>query len=233
MKVIGLIPARIGSTRLKNKPLVSFSNKTLIQHTFCSVQESKLFDKIFVLTDDERIYKSAVDIRANVYFSHKTFKNGTERCVDFIMNSDLELNGQDLIVNIQCDEPFLKKKHFEKIISTSKTHSGISTLACHIKQDELFEPNIVKVNIDDDSNAIKFSRHSENFNKYNRIYKHIGIYAYKKNTLKKISSLQPTESEISESLEQLRWLDNNYKILCKIINDDIISINVESDLKNI
>ena len=233
MKVIGLIPARIGSTRLKNKPLVSFLNKTLVQHTFCSVQESNIFDKIFVLTDDERIYKSAFEIGANVYLSHKKFKNGTERCVDFIMNSDLELNGQDLIVNIQCDEPFLERKNFEKIISSSKAHSGISTLACPIKQNELFEPNIVKVNIDDDSNAVIFSRHRKNLNIDHRIYKHLGIYAYKKNTLKKISSLQPTKSEISESLEQLRWLDNNYKILCKIINEDIISINVESDLKNI
>ena len=233
MKVIGLIPARIGSTRLKNKPLIRFSNKTLVQHTFFSVQESNLFDKIFVLTDDERIYESAVEVGADVYFSHKTFKNGTERCVDFIMNSDLKLNGQDLIVNIQCDEPFFKKKHFENIISSSKSHIGISTLACPIKQDELFEPNIVKVNIDDDSNAIIFSRHKKNLYVNHRIYKHLGIYAYKKNTLEKISSLQPTKSETSESLEQLRWLDNDYKILCTIINDNIISINVESDLKNI
>ena len=233
MKVIGLIPARIGSTRLKNKPLIRFLNKTLVQHTFCSVQESNLFDKIFVLTDNERIHESAVEGGANVYFSHKTFKNGTERCVDFIMNSDLKLNGEDLIINIQCDEPFLKKKHFENIILSSKSHSGISTLACPIKQDELFEPNIVKVNIDDDSNAIIFSRHKKNLNISHKIYKHLGIYAYKKNILKKISSLKPTKSEKSESLEQLRWLDNDYKILCKIIKEDIISINVESDLKNI
>lgn len=233
MKVIGLIPARIGSTRLKNKPLIRFSNKTLVQHTFCSVQECNLFDKIFVLTDNKRIYESAAEGGANVYFSQKKFKNGTERCIDFIMSSDLKLNGQDLVVNIQCDEPFLKKKHFENIISSSKSHSGISTLACPIKQDELFEPNIVKVNIDDDSNAIIFSRYKKNLNINHRIYKHLGIYAYKKKTLEKISSLQPTKSETSESLEQLRWLDNNYKILCRIINDDIISINVESDLKNI
>lgn len=233
MKVIGLIPARIGSTRLKNKPLVRFFNKTLVQHTFCSVKESNLFDKIFVLTDNERIYESAVKVGANVYLSQKTFKNGTERCVDFIMNSDLKLNVQDLIVNIQCDEPFLKKRHFERIITSSKVHSGISTLVCPIKQDEICEPNVVKVNVDNDLNAIIFSRYEKNLKKNLKIYKHLGIYAYKTHTLKKISSLHHTKSEISESLEQLRWLDNDYKILCKIINEDIISINVESDLKNI
>ena len=233
MKVIGIIPARLQSTRIVNKPLLEFNNKPLLQHTYEAVKKSGLFDYIYIATDSKIIQTTAENFNAKVIITSETNKNGTERCIELIKKNPINTHNNDLIINIQCDEPFLQKKHFKAIIKLMKDDIQIATLISPIKKIELQDTNVVKASINDDFTATNFSRFINNFNKKDALYKHIGVYAYKKHTLLKIAQLKEIQVEKEESLEQLRWLKNNYIIQCKSIKEDLISINTFDDVKKV
>ena len=233
MKIIGIIPARLESTRVANKPLLEFSNKPLLQHTYEAVKNSALFDQIYIATDSKLIQTAAHTFDAKVVLTSTKNQNGTERCIDVIKQLNNDIHNNDIVINVQCDEPFLRKKHFETIIKLMKGSAQIGTLISPIKKLDFYNKNVVKVSVNDDLKANNFSRFYEKFDSEEIIYKHIGIYAYKKVALLKISKLKEVQIEKEESLEQLRWLKNNYIIHCKLILEDLLSINSIEDVKKV
>ena len=233
MKIIGVIPARYNSKRLPGKPLIKIHGKALIELTYTNLIKMELFDSIYIATDSEQICNEVKKIGASTIMTSVDLKNGTERCNEAIKKLGSQIYHDDIIINIQCDEPFVKKKHIQKILSlfTKKTHIG--TLVSYIKTKDINNPSVVKVNLDTDNQALIFSRFIHDLDNTQQLYKHIGIYAYRKDTLNLLSNLPATIEELEQKLEQLRWINTHYNITCGVIKDDILSINTEDDLKNI
>ena len=233
MRIIAIIPARHGSKRLFGKPLIEIYKKPLIQLTYEAVCKSKLFDVILVTTESKKIKKVATDFGSTCIITSENNKNGTERCAELIEGLNWEFNQKDIIVNIQCDEPFIQKKHLQKVINLCKKNAKIGTLISPIEKNEILDPSIVKVNTNTKNHAIDFRRDVTKLKKGYKIYKHIGVYGYTQSTLMEVSKLIRTKREEKEKLEQLRWLENNYLIHCAHIEENIKSINTENDIKKI
>ena len=233
MKIIGIIPARYDSKRLAGKPLININGKPLIQLTYDAVLNSKLFDSILITTDSKKIEKIAHKFGATCIITSKKCRNGTERCAEVIKIIHNEIDDKDIIVNIQCDEPFIKKIHLKKIINLLKSGEQIGTIISHIDNQETTEKSIVKLSITHNNTAIHFSRSHLDFLNMKKVYKHVGIYGYNKQTLLTLANLAPTKSELTEKLEQLRWMEYNYKISCVLIKDNIYSINTKEDVNKV
>jgi len=232
MKIIAVIPARYKSTRLKNKPLIQINNKPLIQLTYEAVVHTNLFDSIYITTDAKKIQTISENFGATCILTSTKNRNGTERCVELIQKTDEHISDNDIIVNIQCDEPFINKKHINKLINLF-TEDTIGTLITPLKTAEISDESIVKTITTKDLKAIDFSRTNKNWGETEKLFKHIGVYAYTKKTLLKLKELKVVKRELSESLEQLRWLQHNYSIKCAVINESLISINTKNDLKKV
>ncbi len=233
MKIIAIIPARYGSKRLLGKPLIQINNKPLIQLTYEAVLNSKLFDFIFIATDSKKIKNIGEKFGAKCIITSKKNNNGTERCAELIQKLHSTTNEEDIIINIQCDEPFIQQTHLNKIINSCKKNIEISTIISPINNSELTDQSIVKVIMDNNKIAINFSRDTSKLQTNQKTYKHIGIYGYNKKTLLKIVELNATKREVNEKLEQLRWLEHNYPITCVFIDDNLTSINTNDDLKKL
>jgi len=233
MKVIGIIPARYGSKRLTGKPLIQFHNKPLIQITYEAIVDSKLFDSIFIATESEVIKKTVMQFGATCIMTSKEVKNGTERCAESIRKIKHDIEQDDIVINIQCDEPFIKKDHLKKLIDLLKEKEEIGTIFSPIKEDEIHDMSVVKATASSNGVALNFSREKLELKTNTKLYKHIGVYGYRKNTLFSISSLSPTKGELLENLEQLRWLENNHIINCVFIKENLISINTKKDIKKV
>lgn len=228
MKIIGIIPARMESSRLPGKPLIKIDGKTMIQRVYDSVDKSMLFNKVIVATPNQKIYDH-VNYFGNVVMTSNEPLNGTER----VFEAYKKLNEKfDFIVNIQGDEPFIKKKQLSDIISICKEPNKICTLVKKEKYSEnLKRESIMKVVINSKNEAMYFSRSLIPYQSIKKKYlKHICIYAYDPTTLKKIVSLPLSSLEKCESLEQLRWLENGFKINIKITKYDSFSIDTKEDL---
>ena len=230
MNIIAIIPARYGSKRLLAKPLIKINNKPLLQITYEAVLNSKLFKEIYIATDSEKIQKLASSFRAKCVITSKKCKNGTERCANLI--NKLDYGDNDLIINVQCDEPFIQKKHLESLINLFKKNNEIGTLISLIKNDEIIDPSVVKA-IKINNNIIDFSRTRCKLNSKYQLYKHVGVYGYRKKTLIDIASLKNTKRELEENLEQLRWIENGFDISSAIIKENLISINTKNDIKKL
>lgn len=242
MKFAGIIPARYASTRFPGKPLVMINGKMMIHRVY--EQASKVLDHVVVATDDKRIAEAVENFSGKVVMTSKKHKSGTDRCGEAI---DLyeEACGEnfDVIINIQGDEPYIYPEQLKQIcecFSTKKTE--IATLAKPINNsDDILNPNRPKVVLNNKSEALYFSRspipfiNGEKPNHWIKhiFYKHIGLYAYRKDILKQLVQLKPSLLETSESLEQLRWLENGYKIKVGITEYESISIDTRSDLQKI
>ena len=228
MKIIGIIPARMESYRLPGKPLIDIRGKSMIKRVYESVDKSMLFDKVIVATPNMEIYDH-VKVFGSVILTSNNPLNGTERVFEAYQKLDEEF---DFIVNVQGDEPFIKKEQLTDIISICKEPNKICTLVKKEKySDNLERESIMKVVINSSNEAMYFSRSLIPFQSIKKIYlKHICIYAYDPMTLKKIISLPPSSLEKHESLEQLRWLENGFKINVKITNYDSFSIDTKEDL---
>ena len=239
MKFIGIIPARYASTRFPGKPLAILGGKTVIQRVYEKVSEC--LEAAYVATDDERIFDHVKSWGGNVVMTSPNHKSGTDRIEEAIE----KIGGDfDVIFNIQGDEPYINPLQIEQIAAIIA--HGDNRLASLCKQihdyDELVSPNAVKVVLDVNGKALYFSRHPIPFmrnvpdvNEWlsNRcFYKHIGIYAYRTDTLREIASLPQSGLEKAESLEQLRWLENGYKIKVGYSDCETIGIDTPSDLEN-
>ncbi|MCK4676613.1 MAG: 3-deoxy-manno-octulosonate cytidylyltransferase [Bacteroidales bacterium] len=239
---IGIIPARYGSTRFPGKPLAMINGKSMIQRVFEQAEKSKRLSEILVATDDERIATHVEGFGGVAMMTSPDHKNGTERCAEVINHMD-NFN-YDVVVNIQGDEPFLNPDQIDELIACFQDPEvQIATLATKIETTpELADTSSVKVVIDNQGNAIYFSRSIIPFirdvktpnwvNSY-PFYKHIGIYAFRTKTLIKIARLAPTPLELAESLEQLRWMVNGYKIHVKVVTTKSVGIDKPDDLLKI
>jgi 3-deoxy-manno-octulosonate cytidylyltransferase (CMP-KDO synthetase) len=237
MKVLGIIPARYGSTRFPGKPLAMIGDKTMIHRVFVQALKSSL-DDVVVATDDARIVEEVRVFGGEVVMTRADHRSGTDRCVEAL---DLVGGGYDAVVNIQGDEPFIDPNEINQIIDLiSEEGTMLASLAKRIEdEDELFSQNTVKVVMDKQGNALYFSRNPIPFmrnldqNKWlarGCFYKHIGIYAYKAETLRQIALMQPTTLEMAESLEQLRWLENGLTIRMGITEAENVSVDLPSDI---
>ena len=226
MKVIGIIPARYGSTRFPGKPLAMIGSKTMIHRTCEQVMKSSL-DAVVVATDDQRIYDEVLGFGGKAVMTRADHQSGTDRCREAL---DLVGGDYDAVVNIQGDEPFIDPQEIDQVAELiRRDDTCLATLAKRITDpSRLDNPNVVKVVFDLEGNALYFSRQPIDR------YRHIGIYAYKADTLRAIAALPMGRLERAERLEQLRWLENGFRIRVAVTEaKDAIAIDTPQDLMNI
>lgn len=238
MNSIGIIPARYASTRFPGKPLVDIGGKTMIQRVYEQASLANL-QQVLVATDDARIADAVRDFGGQVVLTGAHHQSGTDRCFEAYTRHDEPF---DCIINIQGDEPFIHPEQINLVLNCFE-HPA-TQLATLIKQihhpAELFNPNAPKVVTDSRQQAIYFSRHPipycraaepENWLQHHTYYKHIGIYGYRADILEQITQLPPSSLELAESLEQLRWLENGFRILTAITSQENIGIDTPDDLE--
>lgn len=240
MKFIGIIPARYASSRFPGKPLAVLGNKYVIQHVY---EQAKLaLEAVYVATDDNRIYETVLSFGGKAVMTSSSHKSGTDR----IEEAMGKIKGDyDVVINIQGDEPFIHRSQIETICNCFNDPSTqIATLGKPFtaSQDfmDLENPNSPKIIIDNKGYAMYFSRsiipfirgkeHGEWMSAY-PFLKHIGLYAYKREVLNEITKLPQSSLEIAESLEQLRWLQNGYKIKVGKTEIETIGIDTPEDLE--
>lgn len=238
MKVIGIIPSRFASTRFPGKPLSMIKGKTMIQRVWEQARKSKL-DAVVVATDDMRIAEEVLKFGGQYVLTDPNLRSGTDRCREALYVLE---EHYDAVVNIQGDEPFIDPAQINQVIELiGHDDTQLASLAKRIEdEDELFSPNVVKVVMDKQGNALYFSRNPIPFMRNldhdkwlqkGAFYKHIGLYAYKTDTLCRIAEMQSTAIEMAESLEQLRWLENGLRVRIGITPYESLSIDTQEDLE--
>lgn len=240
MTAVGIIPARLSSTRFPGKLLERINGKSLIAMVYENAQKAKTLDKVIIATEDEAIAKEAEAIGADYILTPNTFATGTDRIAWAYRRLELD---QDIIFNIQGDEPLLSPQLIDDLFvgfSTSLCHVG--TLVKRIEtEDELVNPNVVKVVRNMDGEGMYFSRSpipyyrdkpQDHLSKTN-YWKHIGLYAYRAEALEQFSRLEQTDLEIAERLEQLRLLQNNSKYYCMETKEEILGIDTPEDFEKL
>ena len=241
MKFLGIIPARYASTRFPAKPLALLGGKTVIQRVY--EQVTGVLDDAYVATDDERIEAAVKAFGGKVVMTSVHHKSGTDRCYEACTKVG---EGFDVVVNIQGDEPFIQPPQLETVKACFDDPSTqIATLVKPFTADNGFEAlenvNSPKVVLNKNMNALYFSRsiipYQRNAEKWEWLknhtyYKHIGLYAYRVEVLKEITSLPQSSLELAESLEQLRWLENGYTIKAGITEVETIGIDTPQDLEH-
>ncbi len=238
-KFIGIIPARYQSSRFPGKPLALIGKKTMIQRVY--EQAIQAIESVYVATDDERIQTAVESFGGKAIMTDTNLSNGTVRCLQAIEKLS---SYATVIINIQGDEPFINPKQIKALIKLFDNQSV--NIATQIKpitdSHDLFNPNIPKVVVNKKMEAIYFSRSpipylrnypQDKWLSNHQFFKHIGLYAYRYDTLKKIAILPPTPNELAESLEQLRWIDHGYTIQTGITEYETIGIDTPEDLQKI
>jgi 3-deoxy-manno-octulosonate cytidylyltransferase (CMP-KDO synthetase) len=239
--IIGIIPARYASSRFPGKPLIDIKGKTMIERVYAQAKKSKALSRVIVATDDERIQKKVLEFGGEVCMTLSTHPSGTDRCAEVVNKLNLQC---DAVVNIQGDEPFIDPDQIDLLCSCfDDSRTQLATLIKKIESQEiLFNSNSPKVIIDRDGFAIYFSRHAIPYvrgakeNEWlskNTFYQHIGIYGYRTGVLEEITKLRPSQLEKSESLEQLRWIENGLKIKTAVTTFETIAIDTPDDLNKI
>jgi 3-deoxy-manno-octulosonate cytidylyltransferase (CMP-KDO synthetase) len=239
MRVLGIIPARYGSSRFPGKPLIDLKGKSMIQRVYEGAKKSKLITELIVATDDLRILEEVKRFGGNVEMTSNQHLSGTDRCAEVLSRN----NDFDLVINIQGDEPLVDARQLDSLIESFDNSSvQIATLATeNVSKDDLDNPNRIKVVVNHSNNAIYFSR-SPIPNSVNSpanaveqfpFLRHIGLYAYRTDVLFKITQLQPTHLEKIESLEQLRWLYNEYSIRVVKTTIETPNIDVPEDVEKV
>ncbi len=241
MNIIGIIPARYASTRFPGKPLVMIHGKTMIQRVYEQASKTKSLAGVYVATDDERIYHHVKSFGGNVIMTSTTHRTGTERCHEVVDKLISENSKVDVAINIQGDEPYIHPEQIDLVaMAFQNPVVNIATLIKKINHaEELFNPNTIKVVVNKLHKAIYFSRTAipymrdkthETWINFHTYYKHIGIYAYRTETLQYITALQAGMLETAESLEQLRWLENGFEIYTLETEYESHSVDVPDDL---
>lgn len=237
-----IIPARYASTRFPGKPLASIGGRPMIQRVY--EQASLSLENVYVATDDQRIFDAVVSFGGRAVMTSPEHQSGTDRCAEAVVKIAL-MDGTkpDVVVNIQGDEPFIRPEQIDLLVSCFKDDSvEIATLVRKAGPGEdISNPNHPKVVLDLSGNAIYFSRSVIPFIRdadmtewtlLHTYYKHVGLYAYRTETLARITLLSRSSLEIAESLEQNRWLENGYKIRTRVTKWDSVCIDTPGDLEN-
>ena len=236
MKVVCIIPARFASTRFPGKPLALLGRKTVIQRVYEQVKT--VIDDVYVATDNQQIFNHVEEFGGKVVMTSPNHKSGTDRIEEAVSI----LNGDwDVIVNVQGDEPFIHPSQIETICkSFLDKNTQIATLGIPFTSVEAIDnPNSPKIVVDNNGFAIYFSRsvipfvrgvENKEWLQHYPFLKHIGLYAYRTEVLKEITQLPQSSLELAESLEQLRWIQNGYRIKVGITNIETVGIDTPEDL---
>lgn len=236
MKVIAIIPSRYGSSRFPGKPLALISGKPMIEWVYENVSKASFLDSVYVATDDQRIFDCVNGFGGKALMTASTHTCGTDRLAECA--EILQLEDEDLVLNIQGDEPLIKAEMVQDLYSCFDSEEVyMGTLKKKIEvEEELDNPNVVKVINDVNDYAIYFSRFClpfERDGKKTTHFKHIGAYGYKVWFLKQYSKMSKTPLEISESLEQLRVLENGYKIRVKETKHQTVGVDTPEQVKQV
>lgn len=229
--VVAMIPARYAATRFPGKLMQLLGGKPVICHVYENTVATGLFSDVYVITDSEIIFKEIISIGGKAFMSKKEHESGSDRIAEAVVGMNA-----DVIVNVQGDEPFLKKDPLEKLISLFNDPGvEVASLMRKISPSEAENPNLVKVVVDKNNNALYFSRSVIPFCRNHetpvQYYLHVGVYAYKKNALLSFTKWPHTALEQAEKLEQLRYLENGLKIKLAETDYENIAIDTPEDLE--
>jgi len=237
MDVLGIIPARFASTRFPGKPLTDINGKSMIRRVYEQATASGL-SEVIVATDDDRIFAHVQEFGGKAVMTAEHHQSGTDRCFEAYKQLD---KPYEYIINIQGDEPFIKPEQIDLVASCfNRPGTQLATLVKKItSEEELFNVNAPKVVLSTSGDALYFSRQpipycrnvpQDIWHKQHTYYKHIGIYGYRADILEQITQLPPSTLELAESLEQLRWLENGFKITTALTEFETIGIDSPEDL---
>jgi 3-deoxy-manno-octulosonate cytidylyltransferase (CMP-KDO synthetase) len=236
--ILGVIPSRYASTRFPAKPLVDIAGKSMIQRVYEQVKKSSLLSEVVVATDHLEIFNHVKNFGGEVSMTKESHVSGTDRSYEALLQQQ---NKFDYVINIQGDEPFIMPEQIDLLAKELDGTTEIATLVKKIENEEhLFNPNIVKVVVSGHHHGLYFSRspipHIRNtpekdWLSKHTFYKHIGMYAYRTDILQKLTTLAVSPLEKAESLEQLRWLDNGFKIKTVETLTETLGIDTPDDLQ--
>ena len=236
-KVVVVIPARYGSTRMPGKPLVSLAGKPMIQRVYERAKLAKRVDRVIVATDDERIVTAVSGFGGEARMTRGDHRTGTERVAEVAAHEKGEV-----FVNVQGDEPLLDPAAVDTAVAAllEEPVASVSTVATPIKTPgDIMDPNVVKVVLDFDENAIYFSRapipwvRDTTSKTVVRHLKHLGLYVFRRDALLEYPTLPQGELERIEQLEQLRWMENGWKIRVAEVEHDAVSVDVPDDVARV
>lgn len=239
--IAGIIPARYASTRYPGKPLINILGKSMIQRVYEQATKSKLLDRVVVATDDVRIHDHVRSFGGEVIMTGADHPSGTDRCYDAL----LQMRGNyDYVINIQGDEPFIDPMQINEL--AYELRNGDVELATQMiavdSHEMLFDKGEVKIVLNSNNEALYFSRSVIPFIKnvdekewhlHHHYYRHVGMYAYRRDILEKITQLPVSALEKAESLEQLRWLEHGFKIKCVITTFESHCIDTAEDVEKV
>ena len=222
-KATGIIPARYGATRFPGKPLAKIAGKYLVQWVYEQAQKAKFLEQIIIATDDDRIFSASQGFGADIRMTSTDHQSGTERVIEVAEGVD-----SSIIINIQGDEPLLQGQMIDDLVQVLQDPSiSMATLATEVTDlDRIHDQDIVKVVADKNGDALYFSRSPLPFRPSDHFLQHIGIYGYQKEFLLKFHTLSVSRLEATEGLEQLRVLENGYKI--KIVSTPFPTLSVDN-----
>ncbi len=234
MTALGVIPARWGSTRFEGKVLAKIAGKPMIQHVWERARQAESLDQVLIACDDPKILKAAQDFGAEAIMTSKHHASGTDRIAEAIQNIK-----SNIVVNIQADEPLINPQVIDDLVQVLEKDST-SVMATVIKviknKEDLNNPNVVKVVLDHEHNALYFSRSLIPYYREGKeitFYKHLGIYAYRRDFLLTFTKLPKSKLENIEQLEQLRALEAGYKIKTVLTERDTIAVDTPEDLQKV
>lgn len=231
---IGIIPARYASTRFPGKPLVLVNGKPMIQRVYEQATQATMLSEVIVATDDDRIADCVNKFGGKVVMTSPEHQSGTDRCAEVVAKLE---NPAEVVINIQGDEPYIQPQQIDDLAKCFENpQTQIATLVKKLEdEEEIQKPNVVKVTRDINGFALYFSRSVIPYprNQANVYFKHIGIYAYRLGVLMQISTLPPSSLELAEGLEQLRWLENGYRINTVVTEVESMAVDTPEDLEKI
>ncbi len=241
MKFYAIIPARYSSTRFPGKPLVDILGKSMVSRVYHQAIACDKIEAAWIATDDDRIANHLKEQNIPYIMTSPDHQSGTDRCREAAEKLP-QIQAEDIVVNIQGDEPFISVNQINLICSCFQNeNTAIASLVKKLDAiDKVLDPNTVKAVLNLNKEALYFSRSpipylrdvpQEKWLEKHDFYKHLGIYAYRKNSLIEISSLAQSNLEIMESLEQLRWLSNGYSVQLEITDEEALSIDHPADLE--
>ncbi|NML36130.1 3-deoxy-manno-octulosonate cytidylyltransferase [Chitinophaga sp. G-6-1-13] len=235
MKKVALIPARYGATRFPGKMMAQLGGKSVILRTYESTVNTGVFDDVMVVTDSDVIYNEIVSHGGKAVMSQKEHECGTDRIAEAVVDMDV-----DIVVNVQGDEPFTQKEPLEKLLRVFEGEEGSKVQVASLMQElhdeaSIADPNYVKVAVDKQFNALFFSRsvipYPRNKDIKSVYYEHIGIYAFRKQTLLDFTQLAPTPLELAEKIECLRYLENGIPMKMVVTSYMGVEIDTPEDLE--
>jgi len=238
--VLGIIPARYASSRFPGKPLVDILGKSMIRRVYEQAKKSAALTDVVVATDDARIYDHVLAFGGKAVYTREEHPSGTDRCFEALQNAG---GHYDYVINIQGDEPFIDPTQIDLLASVCDGNTELATLMIPVdSHDVLFDMGEVKITLNTNNEALYFSRmvipyikgvDQKDWHKHHNYYRHVGMYAYRRDVLEKVTKLQPSSLEKAESLEQLRWLENGFKVKCAVTHFDSHCVDTPEDIEKV